>query len=60
MMDILMALLTIGLGVFMIIVGVMVGIDLPLMHGVDLVMGGLTAFLCVISGLMCFAVLTEM
>lgn len=60
MIDLLMALMMFGCGVMMILLGVVIGMEMNTMvFGAEWVFMGLMAFLCVISGLFCFAIITE-
>jgi hypothetical protein len=59
-MEVLMALLMIGVGAFMIFFGVMCGVEVTATYGAEAVVMGFMSFLCIISGLMCFAMLKEL
>lgn len=58
-MEVLAAILMIGMGVFMLFIAGAICSDIPAMYGAELVMAGFTAFLCAITGLMCIAVVVE-
>lgn len=60
MTEILMALLAIGIGAFMIFIGICIGMETPALYGAECVFMGFMSFLCVVSGLMCFTMLAEM
>lgn len=60
MLDILMALLMILFGAFCIFVGGAFASELPAVYGVDFILTGFMSLFMVLSGLFCFAALTEM
>jgi hypothetical protein len=60
MIDLLMALMMIGCGVMMILLAVVIGMEMNTMvFGAEWLFMGLMAFLSVICGLFCFAIITE-
>lgn len=59
-MEALMAIMLIGVGIFMLFIAGVICSEMPAVYGVELIMAGFTAFLCAISGLMCFVMIAEM
>lgn len=59
-MEVIMALLMIVFGVFCIFIGGCIFSEMPALFGAELVIAGLCGLLMILSGLMCFACVTEM
>ena len=60
MIEVLMALLMIVCGLAMILLGAVIASELPMLYGAECAFMGLMSLMCVICGLFCFAIITEM